>query len=217
MKHSQEKKVHELRLAVKRLRALARLLGPLGIEEAKRINLELRAVGKSLSPNRDRTVRDKWLRKHGFEPPPAPAKAPGSAPPLKPATRKIALLRDQLIGRLPELSPAGIGFALRAQAEKVEKKRKKAKKNPCEESFHQWRKRAKELLYQQEILGMTEPKKLLKLTKILGRAQDSAVVQHSTLPPALSGAAKAAKKEKKKLWKQARRLGPDSLPSIHFP
>lgn len=204
--------VHELRLAVKRLRALVRLLAPLGLEHAGSLNHELRAVGRKLSPARDSLVKAKWLAKHGFEAP-APSRAPH--PDTAAAALRLAALHEELLTRLPATSPSELGKSLELHARKVRKARKRAEKHPTNERFHAWRKRAKDLLYQLEwVEGKKGAATLERLAKLLGRAQDSALIEQAKLPARLRKARKAATKEKKKLWREALRLGDEALPRL---
>ena len=204
--------VHELRLAVKRLRALVRLLAPLGLERAEELNQKLRRVGRKLSPARDSLVRARWLAKHGFE-------ARAASRPLHPDTAaaalRLAALHREILAHLPASSPSAIEKSLELHARKVRKARKRAQREPTNERFHAWRKRAKDLQYQLEwVEGKKSAAKLERLAKLLGRAQDSALIERAHLPAGLRKARKVARKEKKKLWREALRLGDEALPRL---
>lgn len=194
-----DKEIHALRVETKHLRAQLRLLKKFSPPAARNLQTSIRDIARELSPHRDQAVCSKWLARHGLPVTEKPL------PPLDLSRLKNKLHKNkETFQRLAaeKVPKPKLKKELVKSFEKVKKAKRKAAKDPKDDHFHEWRKRAKDLLYQLEFLGAPEKKtkKLKKLTQILGRAQDSALVQHE-LRLAI------AKKEKKKLQKKALQLG----------
>lgn len=171
LKRADDKKVHELRVKVKRLRALLRLTNR--NKKISSLNNDLRKIGQTLSSVRDDTVRAKWLQRHGlrFE-----RKSPKI--PLHKMERKLSFaqrearrLARQRFEDLPSQRAA-----LEKSARKMMKCRKKALKKGSDEAYHEWRKRVKDLLYQLEFFGVQQAQ-LKQLGHQLGLAHDCALAE----------------------------------------
>lgn len=195
---TQTRNVHELRVAAKKLRAVLRLLGPQHLEHAEQMNNSLRAVGRKLSPARDAAARAKWLENHGFE---APLPA-SPTPAIAPLRQELELTRGRILAELPKIRKKAVKKNLLRCEEKLRKAGKRAAKNKDPEHFHEWRKRAKDYFYQLELTEREAPRRLEKLTRLLGRAQDCALIEAADLPEEIK---RVASKERKRLWKKALR------------
>jgi hypothetical protein len=199
----QEKKVHDLRRHVKRLRALARLLEQLGARNARDVNECLGSLGRELSDERDLTVKNKWLRKNGF---PELTKAPPRRSALGPLPASVVKEEKKLRheAELISLDPSRIEAALRATARRARAARKLAKKKQRDDDFHRWRKRVRDLVEQSKLLGLPEEEGLQRLVKELGKAQDTVVVREGLRKlPGAKKAVRAAKQEGQRRWKKA--------------
>jgi len=176
-----DKKIHSLRLEVKRLRAKVRLLKAIRLPHAHHLNKNLRAVSRTLSPYRDAAVCAKWLRKHGL---PVQNEKNLKSPPMAALETKVRELSLEMETYAPKkMKISQLKKALRRTTRKVEKAKKIASENPEDAHFHAWRKRSKDLLFQLEFLGVRKKtRKLTELTKTLGRAQDSALIEQKKLP-----------------------------------
>ncbi len=197
----QEKALHSFRLQIKHLRAELCLLN-LQIPNAQKIDRKLREISRTLSPFRDKAVRAKWLRMHGL---PVPEES-GHTPALAPLRGKVRQLRA-LVNKFGPAKKNELRNALATSLKKMKKARAAAKKKRSDANFHKWRKRAKDLLYQLEYLGIRNGKtrELSKLTKLLGRAQDCSLIEHTKLPRSTR---KVAEKEKLELQAIALKRSP---------
>ncbi len=164
--------VHETRKAIKRMRALARLLRhELDEQEFRRVNGSLRVAGQRLSVARDAEVRLATLRRLRTRHPRALAR-PGverlserlqrereqASEPAPPpdvladiAEMRRALERWNLIEHdLQTLAP-GLERIYREGRRRY--KRVKRERSPSTEHLHDWRKRVKALYYALDMLG----------------------------------------------------------------
>jgi CHAD domain-containing protein len=164
--------VHETRKAIKRMRALARLLRyELGEDEFKRVNDSLRDAGQRLSETRDADVRLATLRSLRARHPKALAlgpidrlerqlerereKAEAPAPPREVLADISAMRGDLARWSLvdPEFAVLAPGLE-RIYSEGRRRYIRVADDPGCEaEHLHDWRKRVKGLYYALDILG----------------------------------------------------------------
>jgi len=199
--------LHEVRKTVKKLRGLNRLVRP-GFKDYDRENATLRSVGQSLTHLRDSDVMHQTLADlaDGADAFPAMAAAleAHSATLRDPAAtaRAIAVARDALAevaARVPHWRIRGHGFATPARAlarshAAARTAMARLSDTPADEDIHEWRKRAKDVLYQMQLIEPLWPAALSvrvretdRLTELLGQANDIAVLMQraagTPLPP----------------------------------
>jgi CHAD domain-containing protein len=162
--------VHEARKAVKRMRALARLLRhELGEQELKRVNDSLRAAGQRLGGARDAEVRLTTLKRLVKRHPRALAtqgieQLRGQLERQRehqPAHRQevledIAHMRRELTRwNLVDLGFPALAPGLRCTYREGRHRYRQVKRKhaPSAESLHDWRKRVKSLYYALDMLG----------------------------------------------------------------
>ncbi|MDA0180635.1 CHAD domain-containing protein [Solirubrobacter phytolaccae] len=213
--------IHDARKRLKKTRSLLRLSRP---ERFKRHNRKLRDAGRALSGARDADVMaetvedlaDRFsgrLPKVAFERVRAPLAAraaatepEGSADTLGPLLSDAWVVRDvDLTASLKQT------YARGRDAFKV------ADKQPTAEHLHEWRKRVKDLWYQQDLLEEVWPgvmkaqaKEAKKLSKTLGEDHDLAVLDELLrTDPSLDGdeLRPLIARRRKQLLKQARKRG----------
>ncbi len=176
-KFAAEEKVHELRVVVKRLRALVRLLKIMAPNGVAILNRDLRKLGLSLSEIRDDSVRAKWLRQHCLSTP-APLRVSGAR--LRSIEEQIAKIREKAKSEAESrlTNTQNLDRALEISTRRMRKSRIRALKHGQDEDFHKWRKRVKDLLYQLEFLGIQKPQSRLRdLGHQLGLAHDCALAE----------------------------------------
>jgi CHAD domain-containing protein len=176
-KYAADERVHELRVAVKRLRALVRLLKIMDPEAVTILNRELRRVGRSLSEIRDDSVRATWLRKHGLS-----AAIPHriTSARLRSIEKQVAGIREKAKSKAKDrlTNAQNLDHALGISTHKMQRARIRALEHGQDEDFHEWRKRVKDLLYQLELLGIQKPQSRLRdLGHQLGLAHDCALAE----------------------------------------
>jgi CHAD domain-containing protein len=188
--------VHDIRKTVKKLRGLIRLARP-GFRDYGRENAELRSVGHSLMQLRDSDVMRQTLADlaDGTDafPAMAAALAAHSAATRDPAAAAAAIAdaRDRLTriaARVPEWQIRGKGFSTPARALARSHAAARAAMArlahaPADEGLHEWRKRAKDVLYQMQLIEPVWPALLSvrvretdRLTELLGQSNDIAVL-----------------------------------------
>lgn len=199
--------VHDVRKTVKKLRGLIRLARP-GFSDHARENATLRAVGQSLTLLRDSDVMRQTLADlaDGADAFPAMAAAleAHSAAMRDPAATAAAIAAAraalaEVAARVPHWRIRGQGFATPARALAQSHAAARAamarlSDPPAEDDIHEWRKRAKDVLYQMQLIEPLWPVALSvrvreadRLTELLGQSNDIAVllqrVARTPLPP----------------------------------
>ncbi len=164
--------VHEFRKSVRRARAVIRLLRPLIDEpEYAFLEQELRGALGAASGLRDADVLLGTLRAHPVRPGSPEAAAARAAakalearvaalragPPasvvLAEGAARLAPLPDALGAALPRaLTPKDVARGLARLFRRAEKALRDARRDACDETIHDWRKRVKELRYALELL-----------------------------------------------------------------
>lgn len=201
--------VHNLRVAIKHLRAVVHLLKIIDPHGTKDLNKTLRNLGGSLSDARDQTVREIWLKKHRL---PVGAHRSAAIPSLRGIEKKICTIESKVEALAEKrLAKADLtNRAIKISTDKIIRAEKRARKKGGDLQFHEWRKRIKDLLYQLEFLGIPENRPhLKKLGHQLGLAHDCAIVEQMihSLPPLYQAKAKSlVGREKQSSQKRALRL-----------
>jgi len=213
--------IHDARKRLKRTRSLLRLARPKGFRKR---NAALRDAGRALSGARDadvmaETVSDLAKRYAGqlaaasFEAVRAPlaaraeqTEAEGSAETLMP-----------LLGDVWPVKSVDLQGSLKRTYARGRAAFKVARSEPSAEHLHEWRKRVKDLWYQQQLLERAWPgvlkaqaKQAKKLSKLLGEDHDLAVLDDLLrTDPTLDGELllPLIAQRRKQLWKKARKLG----------
>jgi CHAD domain-containing protein len=167
--------VHETRKALKRLRALLRLIRPaMGEAAFKRENAQLREIGLSLSGARDRHVLLETVNKleggaglgrkgliANLRACIAAANGDGPPPSMQQAQERLADTQK----RLAELPIDGSGFdvvaaGLERSYRKARRAFREAYDKPSDEAFHEWRKGAQAHWRQMTLLSRAWPEYL---------------------------------------------------------
>lgn len=200
-----DEEIHQLRVGVKRTRALLRLVRS-GLPEAffEMENLRLRDASRALSSARDRAVMGKLLRRELARlghPPPEPAPPPRTTQSRTAAAvrrayrqleRSVAALEDQ---PLPhdgaELLAQGLGHSRR----RARRHFRAALGASGPDAFHEWRKWTKTLLFQLRLardhLGLKTGRQLKRLSRLeetLGRYNDATtLLDHLGRPSGIRG------------------------------
>jgi CHAD domain-containing protein len=229
--------VHETRKALKRLRALLRLVRPaMGEVAFKRENAQLREIGLSLSGARDRHVLLETVNKlegapglarkglvSGLRTCIAAANGEGAPVTMKEAQTRL----DEAKIRLAELHVAGSGFdvvgaGLERSYRKACRTFQEAYAKPTDEAFHEWRKGAQAHWRQMTLLARAWPEYLgaraseaRTLSQILGDDHDLAMLVtfvHSDAATTISGehaalVEKAARQRQAELRERAKPRG----------
>jgi CHAD domain-containing protein len=217
--------IHDARKRLKKTRALLRLTRPAMKRKAfRRRNRALRDAGRALSAARDAEVltetvgelADRYPGRAAYGPvhvalADRTAEPEGSAATLEP----LVAAGWELDGLCPDVFAEALlrTYVRGREAFAV------ADREPTGEHLHEWRKRVKDLWYQQRLLEETWPgvmkaqaKEAKKLSKLLGEDHDLAVLSETlNADPSLAGHADAfdvvIAKRRKKLLKRSRRLG----------
>lgn len=189
--------VHEARKAIKRMRALARLLREqLGEDEFARVNAALREAGRRLAGARDADVRIATLRELTERYPNALAlegvrllderlrsERSQSGPPAdtKAVLADIAAMRDQLARwslvdhDFDALAPDLLRIYAEGRGRYTRCKVSGARK---EQDVHDWRKRVKSLYYALDMLGAKQAKGARRATRRADRLGDLLGSEH---------------------------------------
>ncbi len=191
--------VHEVRVAIKRLRAAARLVEPLlGEEVFGQVDDAFRGAGRVLAGRRDADVLAATLRRVVMSVPEdergvllaiaSELPSPTGAPPADWA-QVTARIREGQAALEAAVAPTegcvDVAPGLRTTYRKTRKLGKRALKSGVAEGAHRWRRWVKHLLYQVELLeaavhrpvvGKKTQKRLTQLGKVLGRHHDLALL-----------------------------------------
>jgi CHAD domain-containing protein len=194
--HDAPATVHGARKSVKKLRGLIRLVRP-GFAAYGRENAALRATGHSLAHLRDSDVMRQTLADLAGGVVAFPAMAAAldahSATARDPAAAQAAITaaRDALsaiAARVPGWRIRGRGFATPARAlarshAGMQTELAAVTDPPADEAIHDWRKRAKDVLYQMQLIEPVWPAALSlrvretdRLTELLGQYNDLSVL-----------------------------------------
>lgn len=196
------KRVHDIRVATKRLRAVWRLARPTTGEQAYRDGDErLKAVSNDLASQRDQVVMLKTLKRLRKD---AGKKKTRRAvkrvtrrlesvngsprdqsPPWQPVRDRLQRERDEWAAQLPAfLSESALSEGVVASYRKTRRAARRAAEGDTAEAYHDWRKATKRLLYQVELLQAAGVKslnklhaRLKKLASQLGRLNDLHVLE----------------------------------------
>ena len=210
--------VHDARKSIKKLRAALRLADGMAEPAAREaVAGPLREAAHRLGPLRDAIVlgtTSRDLLKRGEAPLSAPSPTPAAGPLLQEAR---AQLRSAEMGlrRLLELE---LDFKpmrknLRHLYQRARDEMRRADKSRTDEALHAWRRRAKDLFYNLDLIGAPAGfvKKLKRLTELLGDDHDLAFfIQHHASPSELEAHAKLfrrAGKKRARLQRKAFKLG----------
>jgi CHAD domain-containing protein len=206
-KHLQRKRiylkpeaVHHIRKHIKKLRALLRLVHKeLGRKTYRREKAGLRQLNRALSPVREATVHLKTLDSLRRSYPDDLSKSDFNS--LKQALLRIktrrmrALKSSKVLGHpkirriksrmgdweLGKVNARGLWSGIEQARQRFRDAQQRAALEPNDENIHEWRKRAKDLLYQSEFLKNIKPdffnrriSRLKKLGDCLGAVHDLA-------------------------------------------
>ena len=188
--------LHDMRVAVRRARALLRAGKPLIETDTQMLSLELKWLGGILGDVRDLDVLLARLRGEAASLDPADRKAAGRLlrslerqrtrarrAMLKALDgRRYATLLDQFEETLGELAPAAVDLTLdavaRRQLNKLRRAVRAAGAEPADDVLHDLRKRGKRARYAYELAGAsTVVKRAKALQDVLGEHQDSTVAE----------------------------------------
>ncbi len=223
----QEEAVHQARKALKKTRALLRLVRPsLGMEYAG-LNQRLREIARALSPTRDAQVASKTLRRLAPEQVQlidrldaqlASASIPSDLP-----DRLLAAAEDVQALTIP-LTHAQLGKAYRKSARRARVAAEDAFEDGQHDSeaMHTFRKRVKDLWYHSRLLEAYDPKplkaqraRLRELGDTLGLLQDLAVLEQMLdFDPRVQP---AIERERRQLMKQVRKTRRAALRTVMRP
>jgi CHAD domain-containing protein len=195
--------IHDARKRIKKTRALLRLARPgLSKKRYRRRNRALRDAGRAMSATRDadvlvETVDDLAERYAGQQPKTFFARirkglvTETEADPDAHADALRALADEPW--PLAELAPDDLAASLRHTYARGRKAFAKADREPTTTNLHEWRKRVKDLWYQQRLLEATWPgvmkaqaKEAKTLSKLLGSDHDLAVLAQHVDEPELT-------------------------------
>ena len=213
--------IHDARKRIKKTRALLRLARPgLSRKRYRRRNRALRDTGRAMSGTRDadvlvETVDDLAERYAGRQPKTFFTRirkglvTETQADPDAHADALRALAGEPW--PLAELAPDDLAASLRHTYARGRKAFAKADREPTTTNLHEWRKRVKDLWYQQRLLEATWPgvmkaqaKEAKTLSKLLGEDHDLAVLAQHVDEPELTELIDARRAE---LLADARALG----------
>jgi CHAD domain-containing protein len=186
MKGGSEESVHELRKNFKRIRALVRLArDAVGEEAYRRDNAALRTLGRRLSPVRDAAVRCRTLdqlKKRPGDGAVVPARLTRRLSARRKAAlaklhrgRSLAAIESELDGLRDRIRDwprhmgafTGLEPGLRRAYRQGRRRRGDASASRGDEDLHEWRKRAKDLRSQVEVLEKIRPKPMKDLAGAL--------------------------------------------------
>lgn len=182
------KRIHDIRVAGKRARAILRLIEPNTGPAAKKLHQRIRQVSHRLTPARDVEIVASTIQKLAKGDPKLIKAAPRSIP--FPASAELSRLSGELrriggdVATLASLEATGpkMRKGLKKTFGRVRKLYCKCRNGGSPQRFHEWRKRSKDLLYQIETLA-PEPSKrekkwiscLKSLSDCLGEMHDLTV------------------------------------------
>jgi CHAD domain-containing protein len=182
--------VHELRLVLKRLRAVTALFKARpGFTE---MNQDLKKLSRALGPRRDHDIVENWLANHRNTTPEHLLSTFRSQP-LPARLLPVALIRERLLAleaRILELmkDPRNIQVdgrdAIRRGYRKIKVAARRARKTKKNSDYHALRKRLKTFQYQMESLGLADAgkvktvlKKMPDITSMLGKSHDLLLIK----------------------------------------
>lgn len=203
--------IHRVRTAIKKLRALLRLVRPgLPGNRYRRERDTLRILAQMLAPLRDAEVMTRQLRKLRRQLSPRDFSAlqrifvkeqHHRTALLKPAKMTASIkcrpILDE-IGNWPlkEFKSRNLYRGLQRAAKKLTAASRQARQSATGENLHEWRKRAKDLAFQLKLIRKRSPKsvarraaRLAELARLLGNDHDLAVFREK-----ISGAPLLAKR-----------------------
>jgi CHAD domain-containing protein len=215
-------RIHEIRVAGKRARAILRLIEPETGPAARKLHDRIRRVSHQLTRARDGEIVCATIEKLSRGDPELKKAAPRSIP--FPASTELKRLSEELrrvggdIASLASAEATGpkMQLGLKRTFAKVKKLYAKCRKGGSPDSFHQWRKRSKDLLYQIETLAPQPSKREKKWISCLKSLSDCLGEMHDlTLNLELLGTRRSkvgklkrrAKREYGKSERKAVRLG----------
>ncbi len=194
--------IHDARKRIKKTRALLRLARPgLKSKEYRRRNRELRDAGRRMSDARDADVlvetvgelAERFVGRHPerfFTAIRDGLVSSGEANPAEHAPRLLALARDEW--PLRELDADALADSITRSYTRGRRAFKRSTRDASTENLHAWRKRVKDLWYQQRLLEATWPgvvkaqaKEAKRLSKLLGSDHDLAVLADAVDDPEL--------------------------------
>ena len=207
---SPDQRVHAARKSIKRARALLRLLrSSMRKDQYRADNVALGDAARGLSAARDAAVAiatfdqlitqpDTLLAavRQGLVARSSDAGAAPDQPTLLAAADALETLRPQLLADLGELSWDVIQAGLAASYAGGRAAMRAAFAEPHDEAFHQWRKRAKDLWYQAQVLEGSCAPQLRALSEMLAELGDRLGEDHDLAVLATAAAASPALAER---------------------
>lgn len=186
--------IHHVRTAIKRLRALLRLIRPVvGEQFFNRENARLRKAGRRLAVARDAEVARETLKTLSVAGEPEKKAVAAALAGLESKTQpgidigealrevkadleqtKRNLQRLQLVKGEWEVVEAGLQDVYRQSRKRMNT----ALQDGGDEAFHKWRIRVKNLFYELELLEPVWPKRMDKMTSRLAKLQDKIGLDH---------------------------------------
>jgi len=186
--------IHHVRTAIKRLRALLRLIRPVvGEQFFNRENARLRKAGRRLAVARDAEVASETLKTLSVAGEPEKKAVAAALAGLESKTQpgtdigealrevkaaleqtKRNLQRLQLVNGEWEVVEAGLQDVYRQSRKRMNT----ALQDGGDEAFHKWRIRVKNLFYELELLEPVWPKGMDKMTSRLAKLQDKIGLDH---------------------------------------
>ncbi len=186
--------IHHVRTAIKRLRALLRLIRPVvGEQFFNRENARLRKAGRRLAVARDAEVAGETLKTLSVAGEPEKKAVAAALAGLESKTQpgidigealrevkadleqtKRNLQRLQLVKGEWEVVEAGLQDVYRQSRKRMNT----ALQDGGDEAFHKWRIRVKNLFYELELLEPVWPKRMDKMTSRLAKLQDKIGLDH---------------------------------------
>ena len=213
--------IHDARKRIKKTRALLRLARPgLKPNAYRRRNRELRDAGRQMSDVRDADVlvetvdelAERFVGRHPkrfFAAIRDDLASSGEADPAEHAARLAVLARDEW--PLRGLDADALADAITRSYTRGREAFERSTGQPSTENLHDWRKRVKDLWYQQRLLEATWPgvvkaqaKEAKRLSKLLGCDHDLAVLAGAVEEPQLQ---QLIDERRAELLAEARALG----------
>jgi len=193
-KQEEGEHIHHVRTAIKRLRALLRLIRPVvGEQFFNRENARLRKAGRRLAVAREAEVARETLKTLPVAGEPEKKAVAAALAGLESKTQpgtdigealrevkadleqtKRNLQRLQLVNGEWEVVEAGLQDVYRQSRKRMNT----ALQDGGEEAFHKWRIRVKNLFYELELLEPVWPKRMDKMTSRLAKLQDKIGLDH---------------------------------------
>ena len=173
--------VHQGRVRLKRIRALARLCLPNDRDAAKTLNAAARAAMAGLSDVRDLAALEAVARELGvgkIADALAAKRAALGPPPIAAARRKLAAV-SSAIARMPDMNAADLQAGVARLARRARKACAAARGDREPDARHTWRKREKDRLHALDVLGDAWPRGIRRrrrtgkrLARALGAERD---------------------------------------------